>query len=396
MNTITGVLIMAVCGAGPLQERIVHNDPASYQRISAAHAGAGEILFRGMLGSSDLSSNFLFLHAGMILPKGGIGHHFHHEMEEMYVILEGEAEFTISGRTARLKGPVAVPCKLGQSHGIYNPTGKPIRWLNFAVSASKGKADSFDLNDDRVGATLDPKPVFVSRKLDPKSLEATEKFHDGNGTVQYRRVLPASVFRTDWSYLDHLVIPPGSSAGPRTLVVMEEVYYVIQGAGALRVNGEQAMIREGDAIPIQSDEEFTIANKGNQKLELLVIGIEKETTSDQPGNAQAMLLEIYFKVAEERAEEFERMYAESYVPAMRKQQGYLRSNLLRLFRKDVAEEIEASPTEFNYQMQLVFDTEENRRKWVASKEHETAWPLASSMAEKFSWRGFDVVAKDRK
>ena len=50
----------------------------------------------------------------------------------------------------------------------------------------------------------------------------------------------------------------------------------------------------------------------------------------------------------------------------------------------------------NYQMQLVFDTEENRRKWVASKEHETAWPLASSMAEKFSWRGFDVVAKDSK
>jgi len=47
-------------------------------------------------------------------------------------------------------------------------------------------------------------------------------------------------------------------------------------------------------------------------------------------------------------------------------------------------------------MQLVFETKENRRKWVASKEHETTWPLASSMAEKFSWRGFDVVAKDSK
>ena len=125
-------------------------------------------------------------------------------------------------------------------------------------------------------------------------------------------------------------------------------------------------------------------------------GAGRETAGDQPGNAQAMLLEIYFKVAAGRAEEFEKMFAESYVPAMRKQQGYLRSNLLRLFRKDVAEEIEAAPTEFNYQMQLVFDTEENRRKWVASKEHATAWPLASGMAEKFSWRGFDVVAKDRK
>ena len=113
MKPIAIVLVAAVCGAGPLEKRIVYNDPASYQRLSAVHQGAGEIKFRGLLDSSVLTTNFLFLHAGVILPKGGIGHHFHHEMEEMYVILEGEAEFTINGRTSRLKGPVAVPCKIG-------------------------------------------------------------------------------------------------------------------------------------------------------------------------------------------------------------------------------------------------------------------------------------------
>ena len=77
------------------------------------------------------------------------------------------------------------------------------------------------------------------------------------------------------------------------------------------------------------------------------------------------------------------------------QQGYIRSALLRLFPQRVAWEIEAAETEFNYQMELVFDTENNRRKWVDSKEHAKAWPLASGMAEQFAWRGYDVVGSDR-
>jgi antibiotic biosynthesis monooxygenase (ABM) superfamily enzyme len=97
----------------------------------------------------------------------------------------------------------------------------------------------------------------------------------------------------------------------------------------------------------------------------------------------------------ERSAEFEKMFAESYVPAMRKQQGYQRSTLLRLYATDVANEIMAAPTEFNYQMELVFDTEENRQKWVASAEHTKAWPEASGMARKFAWRGFDLVGTDQ-
>ena len=109
-----------------------------------------------------------------------------------------------------------------------------------------------------------------------------------------------------------------------------------------------------------------------------------------------ILLQIYFKVAQQRAADFEQNYAKSYVPALRKQDGYLRSNLLRVFSEQVAQEIEAATTEFNYQMELVFDTEENRRKWVASPEHATAWPLTSNMAEKVAWRGFDIIGKDQK
>ena len=104
-----------------------------------------------------------------------------------------------------------------------------------------------------------------------------------------------------------------------------------------------------------------------------------------------MLLQIYFDVSEDRQADFERMYAQVYVPALRKQKGYQRSTLLRLFPPQLAQEIEAAPTEFNYQMELVFDTEENRRLWVASEEHRAAWPQAQAMAKSVAWRGYDVL-----
>lgn len=107
-----------------------------------------------------------------------------------------------------------------------------------------------------------------------------------------------------------------------------------------------------------------------------------------------ILLQIYFEISKEKENDFEQMYSESYVPALQKQPGYIESKLLKLFPSEVSEEIEAAYTEFNYQMELVFDTEENRRRWVKSKEHSVVWPLAENMAQKVAWRGFNIVESD--
>ena len=74
------------------------------------------------------------------------------------------------------------------------------------------------------------------------------------------------------------------------------------------------------------------------------------------------------------------------------QQGYLESKLLRIFPADIEKKIEGEPTTYNYQLQISFDTEANRQKWVASKEHVgTAWPAASKLAKSYKWRGYDVM-----
>lgn len=104
-----------------------------------------------------------------------------------------------------------------------------------------------------------------------------------------------------------------------------------------------------------------------------------------------ILLQIYFAVAEGKASAFEAMYADAYAPALKKQTGYVGSTLLRIFPAAVAQEISAAETPFNYQMELRFDTETNRRRWATSDEHSILWPAAQDLAQQVAWRGYDVV-----
>ncbi len=379
-------------------ERIVHNDPARYRELSAVHAGAGKMGFTQLIGRNDLSTNFLYLHSGVIHAKSGIGHHYHHNIEEMYVLLTGEAEFTVNGRTSRLKAPVAVPCKMGDSHAIYNPTGEPLRWLNFAVSQRKGQGDAFDLGDSRVGVPIDKIPVFVSHQFKKDGLRDVNHSYAGNGALS-RRAFGPEVFSTSWNHVDHVVIPAGKSIGPRQLEGIEEVYYVMKGSGNLTVGAVTKPIVADDSFSGLLGENLTLTNTGTEDLELIVIGVSASSGKDPNkfkalSKPKAIVLQMDFVVAKENAEAFEKMYHSIYVPAMTVQAGYVGSKLLRLFPEDVAKAIEAERTTYNYSIQISFDTEENRRKWVASPQHQIAWPAASSLAKEFKWRGYDVMGDD--
>lgn len=382
----------------PIADRVIHNDPAKYKLLTSVHAGAGQMGFMELIGRNDMSTNFFYLHAGVINAKSGIGHHFHHSIEEMYVILNGEAEFTVNGRTSKIKAPAVVPCKLGDAHAIYNSTGEPIRWLNFAVSNTKGKGDAFDLGDNRVGATVDRIPVFVNSQLKKEELKADMHPFAGNGAL-YKRILGPEVFSTLWDHVDHLLIPTGKSAA-RSLEGIEEVYYVMKGSGTATVGSLSKKIIADDSFTARLGESISLSNEGSVDLELLVIGISvspnTETkqfkTLDKP---KAMVLQMDFVVPKENKEAFEKMYYSIYVPAMTVQKGYLESKLLRLFPDDISKGIEAEPTNFNYAIQISFDTEENRRLWVASEQHKIAWPAASKLATEFKWRGYDVMGDDR-
>lgn len=258
-----------------LAQRIGHTDPSKYTR-SRSHNSAGDMACELLVPPTAMDVNLNFMHRCQIMPGGGVGHHFHNNTEEMFIVFDGQAEFTIDGRTSVLKGTVGAPVRMGHSHGIYNPSDKPVEFMNINVGAVKGHYDAFNLNDPRIGVAKDPIPVFMTMQLDRSTLAPIENYRGGTGTVQYRRALDPDVFLTNWAYVDHLLIPPGASEGLHRHKGVEEIYYVLNGAGKVQVNDETADIHKGDGIPIRFNEAHSFTNNGSADLELMIVGISAQ------------------------------------------------------------------------------------------------------------------------
>jgi mannose-6-phosphate isomerase-like protein (cupin superfamily) len=267
--------------------RIVHTDPASFRMSPAVHGGAGSMGFTALLNRGAVTPEFNFLHRGVIPPGAGIGHHFHNTVEEMFVILDGEAQFTIDGRTSTVKGPAGVICRTGHSHAIYNASSTPVQWMNLNVSLNAGVYDNFDLGDTRAGAPLDAIPNFMVMRLDRDLIRQAGARGRGGAApaaaapaaVMTRRALGPAVFSTTWAYIDHVLVPPGVSTTELAHTSVGEAYYVLAGSGTVTIKGaaqETTAVRTGDALPIRIGETSMFTNTGSEPLELFVMGVAKD------------------------------------------------------------------------------------------------------------------------
>jgi mannose-6-phosphate isomerase-like protein (cupin superfamily) len=283
--TLMPLRAQSPAASGALSQRVVHTDPVAYRPAPAVHGGAGTMSFTALLNRGAVTPEFNFLHRGVIPAGAGIGHHFHNVVEEMFVILDGEAQFTIDGRTASVKGPAGVLCRTGHSHAIYNPGPAPVQWMNLNVSLIADVYDNFDLGDTRVGAALDAIPTFMTMRLDRSQLRAAGSRGRGAPApvdpkaILSRRVLGPAVFSTTWSYVDHVLVPPGATTPELRHDGVGEAYYVLGGEGTISIKGVEsgtASVRAGDAIPVRIGESTRFANTGAAPLELFVMGVARD------------------------------------------------------------------------------------------------------------------------
>jgi mannose-6-phosphate isomerase-like protein (cupin superfamily) len=406
-----------------LAERIGHTDQTKAYAGKNIHQGTGTLYIQTLLGRGAVNG-LNFMHHGPLMPESSIGHHFHTNSDEMFLILDGDCEFTVNGRTALIKGPVGVPCKAGNSHAVYNPSDKPVDWVNFNVAVlSPGEAAGygapagaggflrrgsynysadptalFETADDRAGVTLDNKPTFIhTGQLTKEMLRPVVGMNGGNDTVFYRRALGPGSFASNWAFVDHLLLPAGSSVGRHFHSGVDEVYFVMKGKGKVRVNDEWVDIAYGDAVPVRAGEIHALESTATDPLELIVYGVALEKgkldVTDVP--LTMVKLQMFFEVEPQNFKAFEKNYIDVYVPALRKQVGYMGSKLLRRFPDDFSKKIGSPATKFNFEMELMFDTEEHRQMWTKTKEHDYAWPKTAELSKSFQWLGYDVVGMDQ-
>ncbi len=210
--------------------------PASFNAAAKSHQGAGAVRFTNICGTPDFATNMRAISRGELPPGTGIGEHVHRNMEEIFIILNATAQFTVNGHTAELPPGAMVICQKGASHGIYNQNKDvSLDWLYFAVSMERDKWDAVDFGVDLASQKVESPAPFPWTVLDRRLLKPAKNAHAEKGTSSSAvagtrtRSRPtgsswttASFRRTSIGYHQHNMI--------------EEVYFLASGSGRATVN----------------------------------------------------------------------------------------------------------------------------------------------------------------
>ena len=252
--------------------RVARADRGSMEELSDVHGGAGPILFGRLWERDDFETPFTFVHAAVLLPGGGIGLHRHDDSEEIFIAVDNASQFTHNGRTAAVEGGAAVPLRSGETHAIYNHTGRETRWFNVHCVVPGGDPKSTDLGDDCAAAELESTDRLPVGRLDRSALKYGRS-HGGKGEVGARFIWGPEDFRSNFHFLGHCLMPPQTSIGYHRHEGVEEVYIIIDGRGRMTVDGETREVAQWDAIPSRLGGSHGLYNHTGESLELLVVAV---------------------------------------------------------------------------------------------------------------------------
>lgn len=120
----------------------------SYKNL---HEGKGLVGFRVIWDWRDFRNNYGYLVHCLIPSGASIGYHRHEDIEEAYVIMNGNGKVKANDKIENVCPYDVVLFRLGEAHGIYNNTNDDLEIFVVSVCMEKGKLHTTDLGNDLDG-----------------------------------------------------------------------------------------------------------------------------------------------------------------------------------------------------------------------------------------------------
>ncbi len=246
--------------------------PREEMEPGISHQGAAPRLFKSCFAAADFKTPWHFIHCCVFPPGSGIGHHRHLHAEELFVTVDNAAQFTHNGRTTEVTGAAAVPLRSGESHAIYNHTQSDTRFYNFKVVDLHQEPVTTNFDDNRADAPLESADRLPIGRLDRTLLKPAQS-HGGKGEILVRMVWTVADFTTNFGFLAHAIMPPGTSVGYHRHDTIEEVYVIMNGCGRMTMDDATEEVHPGDVILNRLGGSHGIYNHTDEELEFFAVAV---------------------------------------------------------------------------------------------------------------------------
>ena len=104
--------------------------------------------------------------------------------------------------------------------------------------------------------------------IDVRSLSDANPFVTADGSM-IRELCGIPTGGTELQSLAEATLAPGQATERHYHAESEEVYFVLEGAGEMEIDGERGLVRAGDAIPLRRGQRHQIVNVGDGPLRFL-------------------------------------------------------------------------------------------------------------------------------
>jgi mannose-6-phosphate isomerase-like protein (cupin superfamily) len=95
------------------------------------------------------------------------------------------------------------------------------------------------------------------------------------GTVHSWRVVKGEEINSrNLVFIDDDIVAPGKAVKAHR-DAWDEVYYIMNGFGEMRIDGEKASVKEGDAIHIPPGKAHSLKNTGTRPLRFICVAVKK-------------------------------------------------------------------------------------------------------------------------